>query len=117
MIADGVDDVRNLFILPHLWYVRDPSFGLRETPTSVRERLLFSASAVAKIKYISFAICSRTGSPITTTRTTWDEREENGQDSFDSLTASQRQRRAHDDTLEWLIDYQVQIWDCLGSRT
>jgi hypothetical protein len=77
------------------------------------KRILFSDSALATIKHVSFALCSRSEIPLNMTHSDWEDLENSDPGLYDNLDPTARMEQAHWTANHWLLIERTKIWDNL----
>jgi hypothetical protein len=93
-----------MFVLPHLWYYRDPLYDYTDDLSRNAGRWLFSHRAVRLLKHVSVSLCTRTEIPLTMTYSDWNKHEESDPGAFDRLSTVERMTQAHEmRTVLWAV--------------
>jgi hypothetical protein len=104
-----------MFVLPHLWYYRDPLYDYTDDLSRDAGRWLFSHRAVKLLKHVSVSLCTRTEIPLTMTYSDWNRHEASDPGAFDRLTMMERMTLAHEEALQWQVGERVYIWTYLSQ--
>jgi hypothetical protein len=104
-----------MFVLPHLWYYRDPLYDYTDDLSRDAGRWLFSHRAVKLLKHVSVSLCTRTEIPLTMTYSDWNRYEASDPGAFDRLTMMERMTLAHEEALQWQVGERVYIWTYLSQ--
>jgi hypothetical protein len=102
-----------MFVLPHLWYYRDPLYDYTDDLSRNAGRWLSSHRAVRLLKHVSVSLCTRTEIPLTMTYSDWNKHEESDPGAFDRLSTVERMTQAHEAALGWLWGEREYIWNYL----
>jgi hypothetical protein len=113
----SLHDCSNLFVLPKLWYWRDPIYTYPQDWTGTSQRMLFSASSMPKIKHISIAFCKVSEVPLTMNHADWKAFESRDPGAWNRMSPQQRLDHAHDSAIRWLEGDRSHIWSGLHLLT
>jgi hypothetical protein len=112
-IYEEAEDVylgRNTFVLPLEWYLMTPFYFSANRFS--RDHILFSRSALKKLKHVSVALSVRATIPLVMVSTDWNQGE------FEQMDHAQRLVRAHQKALYFLDEDRRRLcenFECLAG--